>query len=260
MTARTTWGRVRRVWAIVGSAAGVIFLAWSGIAYRATAGAHAALQGDARVAVARETDYWRFQPTAPGDVGLLLFPGALVDPIAYAPIARAVAAGGHTALLVELPRRGAFGGAVGPELPARYTRVMRSIEARGGPRRWVVAGHSLGGRVTAELVRSISAGIAGVVLIGTSHPRDFSLATLKIPVTRVLGTRDTVADLHKLEATRHNLPPQTRWVRIDGGNHSQFGSYGFQPGDWPATISRDEQQRITVQAILDTLRLAGRKE
>jgi hypothetical protein len=50
------------------------------------------------------------------------------------------------------------------------------------------------------------------------------------------------------------LPPGTRHVRIDGGNHSQFGAYGFQPGDWPATISRTEQQRQTLEAVLRMLR------
>jgi hypothetical protein len=52
------------------------------------------------------------------------------------------------------------------------------------------------------------------------------------------GTRDTVADVVKLEASRANLPAHARRVRIDGSNHSQFGYYGFQPGDWPATITR----------------------
>jgi hypothetical protein len=47
-------------------------------------------------------------------------------------------------------------------------------------------------------------------------------------------------------------------VRIDGGNHSQFGSYGFQPGDWPATISRAEQQRLTREATLEMLRSVER--
>jgi len=256
MKPRVIWARVRRVWAIVGGAAGVLFFTWSGIAYRATAEAHAALEGDTRVGVSRETDYWTFQSATPSNIGLLLFPGALVDPAAYAPVARAVASEGYTTLLVELTRRGAFGGAAGAGLSARYTRAMRTAADRGGPHRWVVAGHSLGGRVTAELLHARSAGISGGVLIGTSHPRDFSLATLTIPVTRIFGTRDTVADVDKLEATRHNLPPHTRLVRIDGGNHSQFGYYGLQPGDWPSTISREEQQRITVKAILDTLRLA----
>jgi len=47
-------------------------------------------------------------------------------------------------------------------------------------------------------------------------------------MTRVFGTRDTVADSDKQDRTRSNLPASARIVRIDGGNHSQFGSYGFQ--------------------------------
>jgi pimeloyl-ACP methyl ester carboxylesterase len=117
----------------------------------------------------------------------------------------------------------------------------------------VAAGHSRGGVVASKLVYQRGRDLAGLVLIGTSHPRDFSLAGTSLPVTRVFGTRDTIADVEKLEATRHNLPPGTRFVRIDGGNHSQFGQYGFQPGDWPATIDRAAQHRMTVEAIFSTL-------
>jgi hypothetical protein len=98
--------------------------------------------------------------------------------------------------------------------------------------------------------------LAGLVLVGTSHPRGFSLASVSFPVTRIYGTRDTIADVEKIMATRSNLPASTRMVKIDGGNHSQFGWYGFQPGDWPATISRQEQQRLTLDAILEALRVS----
>ena len=40
-------------------------------------------------------------------------------------------------------------------------------------------------------------------------------------------------------------------VKIEGGNHAQFGNYGKQKGDPDATISSDEQQNITVTAIVD---------
>lgn len=36
---------------------------------------------------------------------------------------------------------------------------------------------------------------------------------------------------------------------IEGGNHAQFGSYGPQKGDLPATISAEEQQQITADAV-----------
>lgn len=40
-------------------------------------------------------------------------------------------------------------------------------------------------------------------------------------------------------------------VEIEGGNHAQFGNYGPQKGDLPATISAEEQQAQTVDAIQD---------
>jgi hypothetical protein len=38
-------------------------------------------------------------------------------------------------------------------------------------------------------------------------------------------------------------------VKIQGGNHAQFGNYGKQRGDPDAQISAEEQQRIAAQAI-----------
>lgn len=248
---RRLWPIVRRVWITAGLVFTAVFVTWSLLAYRSSAPARAALQSDARVTIAHHADHWTFDPAAPSGAGLIFFAGALVDPVAYAPLARGVAEAGFPVLLVELPRRGAFGGADGPEVSAR---ARAAAAARPRVTRWIVAGHSRGGVVASQMVRDGFPGLAGAVLIGTSHPRDFSIAHAAIPITRVYGTRDTVADVDKLARTRPNLPVSTRIVAIDGGNHSQFGYYGFQPGDWPATISRDTQQAITRAALLDALR------
>ena len=244
---------LRRVWVTTGATAGAIFIVWSLVAYRANAEARAALTSSSTVTVTELDGYWRLQPRQPSEVGLLFFPGALVDPVAYVPVLHAVAERGYTALLIQVPRRGAFGGAESPELVARYTRALRETGQGVGPVHWVVGGHSRGGVISCNVVRSSPPEIGGLVLIGTSHPREFSLAHLEIPVTQVYGTRDTVADVDKVIAARRNLPSSLTIVEIDGGNHSQFGSYGFQPGDWPATISRAEQQRRTVDAIVGAL-------
>lgn len=71
------------------------------------------------------------------------------------------------------------------------------------------------------------------------------------------GTRDTVADVEKIVANRAKLPAAARMVPIAGGNHSQFGYYGFQLGDWPATIAREGQQRQTLDALIAMLRAAA---
>lgn len=251
---RRIWPIVRRLWITAGLTFTAIFVTWSLIAYRASHDARAALVSNAAVTVAHADGYWTFDPASPSSSGLLFFAGALVDPVAYAPLARGIATAGFPVVLVELPRRGAFGGAAGPEV---FARSRAAAAARPGVTRWVVAGHSRGGVVAAQIVRDGFPGLAGAVLIGTSHPREFSLAAASIPITQICGTRDTIADTDKVEAARARLPASARIVAIDGGNHSQFGHYGFQPGDWPATITRETQQALTTSALLDALRSAS---
>jgi pimeloyl-ACP methyl ester carboxylesterase len=248
---RGWWATIRRIWITVGIGATVVFVVWSLLGYRASDLAREALKSDGSVTVTKGEHHWLFKPA--GDaaaVGLIFYPGALVDPVAYAPLLRSVAASRYPAVLIEVPLRGGLGGAQGAE---PLTRGVDATLELPDVTRWVVAGHSRGGEIASRLARTNAGSIVGLVLIGTSHPRDFSLANSGLRVTRVYGTRDTVADVEKVERTKPNLPAGARHVRIDGGNHSQFGSYGFQPGDWPATISREEQQRLTLEAVLEML-------
>src|SRR5262245_54783368 len=103
MTARKPlWPRIRKVWVTLGLGVFVVFTGWSLLAYRASADARRALAGDRRVAVVRGPDGWSFTPrsgAASSRVGLVFFAGALVDPVAYAPLARAIAAARYPALL-----------------------------------------------------------------------------------------------------------------------------------------------------------------
>jgi pimeloyl-ACP methyl ester carboxylesterase len=235
----------------------VIFVAWSLVAYRANAEARVATISDSTVVNARSDGVWTFsnrRGTEAPSVGLLFFPGALVDPTAYAPLARAVAAAGIPVTLVELPRRGAFGGA---DDPALLVRALGETRKPGGPRRWVVAGHSRGAVAATDFAAAYPAALAGLILIGTTHPRDVDLASLSVPVTKIIGTHDGIAPERQSEANRRLLPRTTRWIRIEGGNHSQFGWYGFQPFDHFAGIEAGQQRDRMVAAILDMLREVG---
>ena len=247
------WNRIRRVWITLGLSATAIFVVWSLVAYRASNEARAAVRPTPQVDVKHEGGIWAFTPrnaSAGPRNGLIFFPGALVDPIAYAPLARAVAAAGSPAYIVELPRRGAFGGAESPQLWARLRALLQEPTT---PARWVAAGHSRGAVVASQVASAPPAGFSGLVLIGTSHPRDVDLSRLTVPVTKVAGTRDGLATAAEVEQNRGKLPSSTRWVWVDGGNHSQFGWYGFQPGDRWATIDASAQRAMMIRAVLDAL-------
>ena len=254
MTGARLWRIVRRVWITLGLTATAVFTVWSLIAYRASDAARDAMRSDdPRIMVREVPGARRFVPASGtrGDVGLLFVAGSLVEPAAYAPIARATAEAGFVAYVVELPRRGAFGGAEDPALFDRARTLMRDPS---GPRRWVIGGHSRGAVVAVQLAHERAAGIDGLVLVGTSHPRDVDLSALTVPVTKIVGTRDGLASREEVEANRSRLPTATRWVWIEGGNHSQFGWYGFQPGDRPARIAASVQRATMLAAIVDLLR------
>jgi len=119
--------------------------------------------------------------------------------------------------------------------------------------RWVVAGHSFGAVLACEIAGNPPGQVSGVVLIGSSHPRDVDLSHSHLDITKVTATHDGLASPDRVKANASKLRPQTRWIEIEGGNHSQFGYYGFQLGDHRATISRAEQQDRTVEALLEAL-------
>jgi pimeloyl-ACP methyl ester carboxylesterase len=254
---RRLWPRIRRIWITVGITATVIFVLWSLIAYRASARARAALMPDATVSVTYQDGIRSFIPARRGaaPTALVFFPGALVDPVAYAPITRAAAAAGYPAYIVELPRRGAFGGAEDPELWERLDRLLAQSTT---PSRWMAAGHSRGGVVASQVASQGRTGFSGLILIGTSHPRDVDLSGLTVPVTKIVGTRDGLASRGEVEANRAKLPASTRWVWVEGGNHSQFGWYGFQPGDRRARISGDDQRLILLRVVVEALAASSR--
>jgi hypothetical protein len=76
---------------------------------------------------------------------------------------------------------------------------------------------------------------------------------LAAPVTKVVGTRDGIARPEDVEANRAKLPAATHWVWVEGGNHSQFGWYGFQPRDRRATVPAAVQRTTMIRAVLDAL-------
>jgi pimeloyl-ACP methyl ester carboxylesterase len=116
----------------------------------------------------------------------------------------------------------------------------------------VIAGHSRGALHAARFAAAHADRIAALVLMGTSHPRDRDLSALPIPIMKIVATNDGVVGDAQFDRAR--LPASTMWVRIEGGNHAQFGFYApYQLFDGRATISRRQQQDQVLAAFLTLL-------
>jgi pimeloyl-ACP methyl ester carboxylesterase len=237
---------------------GTFAFAWMGNTVRTRGVGDELLRSTRDVSVAEDASTLAFQPASPRHASALVFIcGSGVHAHAYAPLLRPIADQGYPVVIVKLPYRFA-------PLDSHRTEVVNRVRAlmagRGDVAGWVVAGHSLGGALAARVALTDVGRKAAFVLIGTTHPRDHDLSKIDMPVTKIYGTLDGVAPVAGVMANKRMLPVQTTWVEIPGGNHSQFGHYGHQLFDGAATISREEQQSITRDVLLEALKLAERRQ
>lgn len=219
----------------------------------ATLEAEAALESNDVVIVEQLAgqDWWSFRPqTGNPDTGFIIYPGGLVDPVAYAPLANAIAAEGFHVILDPMPLNLAV---IDSNSASDIIPAFPEIQT------WAIGGHSLGGAMAAEFAAAQSAMVDGLAL-WAAYPADGTdLSGLPLQVVSVYGDADCVATVEEVTAAAPFLPAGTEFTRIEGGNHTQFGSYGegLQRGDCPATISREEQQQQIVDATVLMLQTIG---
>jgi hypothetical protein len=211
--------------------AGAIFI-WGSMPLGPAEGALEALQSGDGVTV--EAGHWLvFQPNESTATGFVFYPGARVDSVSYAPLARAIAQNGILVIITPMPLNLAVLGA---------DRADDVIAAHPEIASWYVGGHSLGGAMAARYAYNHPE-IKGLVLWAAypSEIHDLSDRT-DLRVVSIWASQDGLVTSSKIAASRLLLPDHTLWVTIEGGNHAQFGSYGTQKGDHPAAISPAEQQ------------------
>ena len=234
----------------------LVVLGWQFASMQAWGFDDSVLISDDLVEVRSTAEAIVFRPATSEPVALIFYPGALVDPEAYAPMARAIAEDGFEVAIIKVPLRIAV---LESQLEEVRRRTM-SYRGESGAQILVLGGHSKGGAMAAQFIGEWSDLFDGLLLVGTSHPRETDLSYLGIDVTKIHGSEDGLASEDEIRQFAPNLPPGTDYVRIDGGNHAQFGWYGSQLGDGTARISRQQQQDLLVEAVLGQLRRVSKSE
>ena len=218
-------------------AVGVLFGVYVGDYYYADATAEAALLSDDSVTVTQGNGSWVFAPDTP-TAGLIFYPGGKVENTAYAPLLHKLADKGILCVLVKMPCNLAvldMNAADG--IPEDFPEVNS----------WYIGGHSLGGAMAASYAAKHTDELDGLVLLAAYSTADLTGSRLRVYST--YGSEDGVINREKYEADRSNLLANTTEVVIDGGCHAGFGSYGPQAGDGTSTISGEDQQQQTADAL-----------
>lgn len=199
----------------------------------------AALQSTAAVTVTVSGDQIAFMPHAAPKAGLVFYPGARVEPAAYAARLKPVAERGYAVFIVKVPLNLAFFGA---------NRAAGVMAAHPEIKTWAVGGHSLGGAFASSFARA-RMDVHGLILYAAYPAADLSRRTDLVAVS-IYGTHDGLATVERIERAKPTMPPQTRYVEIVGGIHSFFGDYELQAGDGVPTISREDAARQIVAATI----------
>jgi dienelactone hydrolase len=222
----------------------VIFVIWAGVPLPADEQAFTALEIDASISV--DTEPWlvfKPQSTEP-TAGFIFYPGGRVQPEAYAPAARKLAEMGYLVVIPRMPLNLAFFDAeVANQIMEFYPEVGC----------WVVGGHSLGGAMAARFAYRHPESVDGLALWAAYPAESDDLSSSDLVVVSVYASEDGVAEVDSVLASEPLLPPDTRWVLIEGGNHAGFGWYGPQSGDNPRTISLESQQEQVISATAELL-------
>ncbi|GCE03864.1 alpha/beta hydrolase [Dictyobacter aurantiacus] len=241
---------MRKVWSNAGRV--LLILLILGVGYLlsyfkpmpATEPALSAMKSRNAVTVTTTSDVIAFQPAQKATLGYIFYPGALVDPRAYAYYMHSLAEHGIATYIVKMPFSFAFFG---------NDRAANVIAAHPDIHNWVLGGHSLGGVSASIYTATHPNQIKGLVLYASYPAADISKQIASIPVLSISGSNDGLATPASIRASKPLLPADTRYVVIQGGIHSYFGEYGHQPGDGEAGISRENARAQILSQTLQFL-------
>ena len=158
---------------------------------------------------------------------LAFYPGGKVEYTAYAPLMKGLARQGLACVLLKMPFNLAVFDTGAAE---RAYKLLPEIKE------WYVGGHSLGGAMASSYVGTHADKLKGLILLG-AYPVNAST----VPTLAIYGSEDVKLDTSKLTGG-------IKTIKLDGGNHAQFGNYGVQAGD----------ERRRSHARISRLRQSGR--
>jgi len=171
---------------------------------------------------------------------MIFYPGAKVEYTAYVPLFYALAERGIDCFVVKMPANLAILGM------GKAADIMEEYSYEN----WYLSGHSLGGAMAANFAADHAESLDGLVLLA-------AYATKELPahlsVAAIYGSEDKVLNMENYEKGREYLPAGYMEACIQGGNHAWFAYYGEQAGDGTATITKPDQQKQTVEAILNMI-------
>lgn len=177
---------------------------------------------------------------------VVFYPGGLVEPSSYLPLFEPLSDEGLEIFIAKMPLNLAI-------LNTNAIETIQEEEPTQLPT--FLSGHSLGGASAALYLEEHPQSIDGLLLLAAYPAESSDLSQVDFPVLSITASEDAILDWETFEESKTQLPDDTQYEMIDGGNHANFGSYGKQDGDGENTISRRKQHELTQKLFIDLIDL-----
>ncbi|MBN8252705.1 alpha/beta family hydrolase [Priestia flexa] len=191
--------------------------------------------------IKQEEDWVIFNPKENNQIGIVLYPGAKVEPEAYSYYGKQLADEGYLVAIPNVNLNFAlFDSNKAQEVMDSYSSVNK----------WIVGGHSLGGVVASKFAHSHPKEVVGLFFLGSYPDEASDFSNTNLPILSIYGEKDGLSTKDKIQDTQQLLSKNATMHEIKGGNHAQFGVYGPQKGDMKASIPVKKQQDEMAQTTL----------
>ena len=189
-----------------------------------------------------EDNWLVFEPQNQPKSGIILYPGAKVEPEAYSYYAQGLSDNGYLVIVPKVNFNFAL---------LDINQADAIMDEFSGIKNWYVGGHSLGGVAAASYAYDHLEAVNGLIFLASypSNSNDFSETDL--PILSLYAEFDELTTTERINETKHLLSSEATLHEVKGGNHAQFGMYGPQDGDGAATISGKEQQDEIINETLN---------
>jgi len=176
--------------------------------------------------------------------GIIFYPGGLVDAHAYIPLF-------SNEQMLSLPVKSVI-----VKMPLNLAvfdvnEAKNVIDQFPNIERWFIAGHSLGGAMACTAVNNNEDLFDGMMLMAAYPASSVDLSDWSGKVVSIRGSNDLLTTQEDLDDTKNQLPANTDYFTIDGGNHAGFGVYGVQKNDGENELNSPSQIDITVEQMIN---------
>ncbi len=174
---------------------------------------------------------------------IVIYQGGLVSTEAYIPFSSKLRDKGYHVYLMKMPLN----------LAILNTSKIDEVIQKHASLPYYGVGHSLGGAALSFWIEDHPDALEGMIYLASYSSVNLTHASSRI--LSIYGTRDGVLSDQEFFTASKYYNDTFQLEMIIGGNHANYFNYGPQEGDLTACISMETQQLMTIEMIVEFIKM-----